>query len=103
MSETKTTINTSGTHNYDGIDIGEGSLSFPKRITSSTEEGRAWFARGWMHIANFNHLAAGECFTSCTAVEPDCAMAWWGIGESTKPDAGDVSPPPFSNRRSGLV
>eukprot|EP00752_Nemacystus_decipiens_P005024 g4564.t1 len=59
--------------------MGEGSLGFPMRITFSTEEGRNWFARGWMHIANFNHLAADECFKSCIAVEPDCAMAWWGI------------------------
>lgn len=69
-------------HNYDGIDMGEGSLGFPKRITSSTAEARAWFARGWMHISNFNHLAAVDCFNSCIEVEPDCAMAWWGIGES---------------------
>lgn len=74
-------MSSSSASNYDGIDMGEGSLGFPKRITVSTETGRAWFARGWMHLANFNHLAAVECFTSCTKVEPNCAMAWWGIGE----------------------
>lgn len=72
----------SDTHNYDGIDIGEGSLGFPKRITASTEEGRAWFARGWMHAANFNHDAAVECYNRCTEVDPNCAMGYWGVGES---------------------
>lgn len=72
--------------------MGEGSLGFPKRITSSTDEGRAWFARGWMHVANFNHLAAVECFNSCTEVDPDCAMAWWGIGESIDLAAGIFRP-----------
>ena len=72
----------SGTYKYDGTDMGEGNLGFPKRITSFTsEEGRAWFARGWLHVVNFNHEAAVDCFKGCITVEPEGAMGWWGIGE----------------------
>ena len=67
-------------HNYEGIDMGEGRLGLPKRVTASTE-GRAWFARGWMHVLNFNHEEAVECFRRCTEVDGECAMALWGIGE----------------------
>lgn len=73
---------TSSKHNYDGIDMGEGSLGFPKRLTSLTEEGRKWFARGWMHAIDFHHEAAIECFKSCIEVDgSNCAMAFYGIGE----------------------
>ncbi len=74
----------SGMYTHDGTDLGEGNLGFPRRITSFTEEGRAWFSRGWLHVMNFNHEAAFDCFTGCTAVEPTCAMGWWGIGEFAK-------------------
>ncbi|CAN0550595.1 unnamed protein product, partial [Ectocarpus sp. 8 AP-2014] len=59
----------------------EGNLRFPQIITASTDAGRAWFARGWMHMLNYNHEEAAECFKICTEVDPRCAMAFWGIGE----------------------
>lgn len=68
-------------HNYEGIDMGESRLGLPKRITAS-REGHAWFARGWMHILNFNHEEALECFRRCIEVDDQCAMALWGIGEN---------------------
>ena len=68
-------------HNYDGIDMGEGRLELPKRVTAASDEGRAWFARGWLHILNYNHEEAIECFKHCICVEDMCIMALWGIGE----------------------
>eukprot|EP00903_Cladosiphon_okamuranus_P011990 g11259.t1 len=96
LSERIGTVKASTTkHNYDGINMSEGSLGFPQRITCSTKEGRVWFARAWMHIANFNHLAAVECFKSCTEADPDCAMAWWGIAHAVGSNYN--FPPGFSN------
>lgn len=69
------------TFNYGGVDLGEGSLSLPKRITVGTEEGRAWFARGWFHVLNFNHEEAIACFRRCADVDSICLMANWGTGE----------------------
>lgn len=68
-------------HNYDGIDMGEGRLELPKRITVANQEGRAWFARGWLHLLNFNHEEAMECFKHCIHLDDACVMALWGIGE----------------------
>lgn len=67
-------------HNYDGVDMGEGRLEFPKCITVSAE-GRTWFARGWLHMLNFNHEEAIECFKHCHEVDKTCMMALWGVGE----------------------
>ena len=68
-------------HNYDGIDMGEGRLELPKRVTAASDESRAWFARGWLHILNYNHEEAIECFKQCISVDGTCMMALWGIGE----------------------
>ena len=61
-------------HNYDGIDMGEGRLELPKRVTAASDEGRAWFARGWLHILNYNHEEAIECFKHCICVEDTCII-----------------------------
>jgi tetratricopeptide (TPR) repeat protein len=31
------------------------------------------------HMLNYNHEEAIACFQKCTELDPDCAMAWWGI------------------------
>ncbi|CAM9781967.1 unnamed protein product [Ascophyllum nodosum] len=69
-------------HNYDGIDMGEGRLELPKRVTATSDESRAWFARGWLHILNYNHEEAIECFKQCISVDGTCMMALWGIAYS---------------------
>lgn len=70
--------------NYDSIDMGEDRLELPKRITAAAgaPAGRAWFARGWMHLLNFNHEEAIECFKRSIEADKTCIMALWGIGES---------------------
>jgi tetratricopeptide (TPR) repeat protein len=30
-------------------------------------------------MLNYNHEQAIACFTKCTELDPNCAMAWWGI------------------------
>lgn len=84
-------------HNYEGIDLGEGRLELPRRITASSAEGRAWFARGWFHLLNFNHEEAIECFKRCAEVDQRCVMALWGIGER---DNVVVVPATFGLRRT---
>lgn len=66
--------------NYEGIDLGEGRLEFPKRITASPD-GRAWFARGWLQTLNYNHEEAMACFERSLEADKTCMMALWGIGE----------------------
>lgn len=68
--------------NYKGVDLGEGGLALPTRITVGTEDSRAWFGRGWFHVLNYNHEEALCCFTHCLQVDPKCLMAHWGIGEN---------------------
>lgn len=73
---------TTATCNYDGLDLGEGTLELPTRITVGEEDSRAWFSRGWFHVLNYNHEEAICCFTRCLGTDPKCLMAYWGIGET---------------------
>lgn len=81
-------MTTSGMNSYDGIDVSESRLGFPKRVTVSAESARTWFARAWLHILNFNHDAALMSFKKCTEVDPECAMGFWGIGEFSPAGSG---------------
>lgn len=81
------TANSSPGHNYEGIDLGEGRLELPKRVTASPSgDGRAWFARGWLQTLNYNHEEALACFNRCIEEDKTCVMALWGIGERTSQD-----------------
>lgn len=72
-------------HNYDGIDLGEGRLELPKRVTANPSgDGRAWFARGWLQTLNYNHEEAMACFNRCIEEDKTCMMGLWGIGERTR-------------------
>ena len=92
MESTTSSTEQKNKHNYEGIDMGEGRLDLPKRVTAS-REGRAWFARGWMHILNFNHEEALECFRRCIEVDDQCAMALWGTGENLSSICGATAAP----------
>jgi len=55
------------------------NYAFAKKITCKSDETRKMFAEAWGHMLNYNHEQAIACFSMCTELEPDCAMAWWGI------------------------
>ena len=37
------------------------------------------YVEAFGHMLNYNHEQAIACFTKCTELDPNCAMAWWGI------------------------
>ena len=57
----------------------ENNYSFARRVTCSSEESRKMFALAYGHMLNYNHEEAIACFSKCAEIDPDCAMAWWGI------------------------
>ena len=56
---------------YDGL---------ARRITCANEEARRLWARAYGFMINYNHEYAVAQFQACLAADPQCAMAWWGIG-----------------------
>ena len=47
-------------------------------ITTSSPEAQAWFNEGLAFTYNFNHGEAITAFKQAQAIDPDCAMCYWG-------------------------
>jgi len=64
----------------DDYDFGNASnYSFVNQITCKDDETRKMYILAYGHMLNYNHEEAIACFQKCTELDPDCAMAWWGI------------------------
>ena len=64
----------------DDYDFGDSSnYSFANDVTCSNDETRKMYILAHGHMLNYNHEEAIACFQKCTELDPDCAMAWWGI------------------------
>ena len=55
------------------------NYAFASDITCADEKARQMFVLGYGHMLNYNHEEAIACFVKCTEMDPNCAMAWWGI------------------------
>ena len=61
-------------------DFGNSSnYAFAETITCANDEARKMFVEAYGHMLNYNHEQAIACFMKCTELDPNCAMAWWGI------------------------
>ena len=65
---------------YD-FDLGDGSF----RVSTRSAEAQAWFDRGLVWCYAFAHEEAVNCFRKAAEHDPDCAMAWWGVGYAAGP------------------
>ena len=64
----------------DDYDFGNAeNYSFVNKITCNNDETRKVFILAYGHMLNYNHEEAIACFQRCTELDPNCAMAWWGI------------------------
>ncbi|MBI2688914.1 MAG: redoxin domain-containing protein [Acidobacteria bacterium] len=59
---------------------GAGSVSFP--ITHKNPETQKWFNQGVALLHSFWYYEAERAFRWCLQLEPDNAMAWWGLARS---------------------
>lgn len=51
-------------------------------VTTTSAEAQRWFDTGLAHMSNFNHDEAIAAFREAQALDPDCAMCFWGEGLS---------------------
>ena len=62
------------------------SVRTSRPITTSSPEAQLWFDRGLVWTYGFNHEEAVFCFTRAAEIDPDCAMAYWGIAYAVGPN-----------------
>lgn len=66
-------------HDLEGYyDLG----SYTRPVTTSSSSCQTWFDRGLTWTWAFNHEEAAACFERAISVDPSCAMAYWGLGNS---------------------
>jgi tetratricopeptide (TPR) repeat protein len=72
----------------------DGLGSYTRKVTTSSPEAQKYFNQGLNFYYGFNHGAAIRAFTAAAALDPDCAMAHWGIALSSGPDINFPLVPP---------
>ncbi|MBG6159560.1 tetratricopeptide (TPR) repeat protein [Labrenzia sp. EL_208] len=60
--------------------------TFSWQVSVSNPEAQVWFDRGLIWCFGYNHEAAIACFEKALELDPDCAMAHWGIAYAVGPN-----------------
>jgi tetratricopeptide (TPR) repeat protein len=60
--------------------------SYSRPVSTSSNEAQTWFDRGLAWTYGYNHEEAIECFRRALAIDPECAMAHWGIAYCIGPN-----------------
>lgn len=69
---------------------GLGNLHYA--ITSTSKEAQQFFEQGLRLIYAFNHWEAIQAFKEASKIDPDCAMAYWGLALAFGPNLNDWNP-----------
>lgn len=65
--------------------IFEGLEAFGRKVTTASPEAQTYFNQGLCFLYAFNHDEAVRSFRQATELDPECAMAWWGIAMASGP------------------
>jgi tetratricopeptide (TPR) repeat protein len=73
----------------------EGLGSYSRKITTDSPEAQRYFDQGLAFLHGFNHRAAIRAFQQAAELDPECAMAHWGIALASGPHINfPLVPPP---------
>jgi tetratricopeptide (TPR) repeat protein len=67
----------------------EGLGDHGRKVTTGSTEAQAYFDQGLTWLYAFNHDEAIRSFARAAEIDPDCAMAWWGIALAEGPNYND--------------
>jgi tetratricopeptide (TPR) repeat protein len=73
-----------------------GTHSHP--VSTRSPEAQKFFDQGLRLVFGFNHDEATRSFAEATRLDPDCAMAWWGIALAAGPNYNDAGNPERDRR-----
>ncbi|HXI39978.1 MAG TPA: hypothetical protein VNH83_08365 [Bryobacteraceae bacterium] len=61
-------------------------------VTTKSPEAQRFFDQGMALMFGFNHEEALRSFQRAAELDPDCAMAWWGVALAVGPNYNDPAP-----------
>jgi tetratricopeptide (TPR) repeat protein len=73
---------------YDGLG------SYSRKITTNSAEAQRYFDQGLGFLQGFNHHAAIRAFQQAAELDPQCAMAHWGVAVACGPHINSMAVPP---------
>jgi tetratricopeptide (TPR) repeat protein len=73
---------------YDGLG------SYSRKITTDSAEAQCYFDQGLGFLHGFNHRAAIRAFQQAAEIDPECAMAHWGVALACGPHINSMAVPP---------
>lgn len=59
--------------------------AYHRTITTKSVDAQTWFNRGLSWCYAFHHTEALRCFNQVVALDPDCAMGYWGLAYAMGP------------------
>ncbi len=66
---------------------------FGRRVTTDSPEAQRYFDQGLCFLYAFNHDEAIRSFRRAAELDPNCAMAWWGISVASGPHINNPAMP----------
>ena len=72
----------------------EGLGSYKRKVTTDSPKARRYFNQGVAFLHGFNHGAAIRSFREAARLDPECAMAHWGIAIASGPHINYPFVPP---------
>lgn len=73
---------------YDGLG------SYSRKVTNNSPEAQCYFDQGLGFLHGFNHHAAIRAFQQAAELDPECAMAHWGVALACGPHINSMAVPP---------
>jgi tetratricopeptide (TPR) repeat protein len=73
---------------YDGLG------SYSRKVATKSTEAQRYFDQGLAFLHGFNHRAAIRAFQQATELDPECAMAHWGVALACGPHINSIAVPP---------
>ncbi|MEI9983037.1 MAG: hypothetical protein WDN69_07385 [Aliidongia sp.] len=69
-----------------GAQIFDGLGDFHRPVTTGSVEAQRYFDQGMRLLWAFNHDEATRSFAEAGALDPDCALCWWGVALTVGPN-----------------
>jgi len=76
------------------VPLFDGMGSHRRAVTTSSSLAQKYFDQGLIWTFAFNHDEAIRAYQQAAVLDPDCAMAWWGIALCNGPHINNPAMPP---------
>ncbi|NIL99621.1 MAG: tetratricopeptide repeat protein [Acidobacteria bacterium] len=82
-----------------GAQLFEGLGDYHREFTTTSDEAQRYLDQGMVWLQAFNYDEAERSFREAARLDPECAMAWWGVAYAAAPSYNHAQ---LDERRAGI-